>query len=99
MYPPKPSNNPLEWMNAMWQSLQRASDCFGGEAVARPEDDELVLDVRLTGALTKEMKEAASTYMKKYARACGWRVNVAFKKGYVRLSAASRPASSASRNA
>lgn len=47
--------------------------------------------------LPKEMKPVVLTYMRQYARVCGWNVRVKFEKNYCFLEASSRAASSASK--
>lgn len=49
--------------------------------------------------LTKDIKPVVLSFMKQYARACGWNVKVKFEKNYCLLDASSRAASSASKKA
>lgn len=98
MYPPKPSDNPSEWLNGLWLSLQRGGDHFGGDAhLERGDEGQVLLRTKMARPLPKEIKPVVLTYMKQYARICGWNVKVRFDKGYCLLEASSRAASSASR--
>ena len=47
--------------------------------------------------LPKDAKKPVVTYMKQYAKACGWTMRVKFEKNYIALIATSNPASRASK--
>lgn len=98
MFPPKPSTNASEWLNGLWSSLQRAGDHFGSDAhLENGSDGSVRLRTRMEKALPKEIKPVVLTYMRQYARICGWDVKVKFEKNYCVLEASSRAASSASK--
>ena len=100
MYPPKPSQNPQEWLNNLWASLQRGGHHFGSEAsLEQGSDGSIRLRSRMNERLPDTAKRAVTAYMKQYAKESGWRLKVAFKKGYVELEAASKDASSSSKKA
>ncbi len=98
MFPPKPSQNPSEWLNGLWSSLQRGGDHFGQDAhLETTPEGKTAMRSRMARQLPKDLQPVVTTYMKQYARACGWRLNVKFSKGYCVLEAASSAESSASK--
>lgn len=97
MFPPKPNDDPREWLDGLWSSLQRAGHHFGNEADIQPTEEGVEMRAQMNETLPTAMKGPVLDYMKKYARACGWRVSVRFEKRYA-LVRASRASSNASKN-
>ncbi len=101
MFPPEPSENPEVWLGGLWASLQRAGIHFGGEAhLAVNDDGSISLRSEMKEVIPKEMRATVASYMKKYAKACGWKLSVSFRKRHceVSVSALSKAASKASKN-
>lgn len=99
MFPPKPSDNPHEWLTGLWQSLMRAGDHLAeGGQLQEDEEGRTHLRIRMNAPMPKDVKKPILEYMRQYARACGWKMQVKFEKNYICLIASSKAASSASRN-
>lgn len=97
MFPPKPSDNPQEWLNGLWLSLQRGGDHFGGEAsLHENEEGDFIVRSRMNADLPSNIRKTVTAYMKQYAQASGWDLKASFKKNYVEL-LLSRAASSSSK--
>lgn len=100
MFPPKPSQNPQEWLNGLWSSLQRGGFHFGQEAhLELGSDGSIQMKSKMAEPLPERVRGTVTAYMKQYARACGWNLKVSFRKGYCELEASSRAESKASKKA
>ena len=88
MYPPKPTKDPYELLNNLYFSLSRAcSDHWSGEATVVPNGTGgYVATLQIARSLDDSSWEAASKYMRKYARASHWKVHeLGRKQGFVEL--------------
>lgn len=99
MFPPTPSDKPEVWMTGLWQSLARAGSHFGeGGYLDLDDKGRTYVRVKMAEPLAKDVKKPVVEYMKQYANACGWGLQVKFEKNYIALIAVSKPASRASKN-
>lgn len=87
MFPPKRMDSIEDSISALYDSLQRGGDQWGGEAVVRDFGDgrtrvALSLRFQLPGKAEKELRG----YIKGYLGMCGWKVpSIRVAKRYVEI--------------
>lgn len=93
MFPPKPTENPKDWLNGLCCSLQRAAPILADTATIHFDNVEhLEIVLSFQERPTPEQRKLLTRYIFLYSRACGWLVRVRQQKNYLVL-AASRAAS------
>jgi len=88
-------------LSNMYASLSRAGEHFSGEATFQPNEKGFEATFRMQLPMPDTARKSATSYMKQYAAASGWRLRVKYEKGYVRLfalpaKAESKPSSKSS---
>lgn len=94
MFPPSVTENPEAWLNAVWESLQRAGDHYAENAELLQDESGFVGFLYLKDSLPPGVKRDVSQYIKKYSRLAGWAVrSVSFRRDYIRIEASSAESS------
>lgn len=103
MFPPTPTSDPYELLNNMWLSVQRGGEAFAADAYVEPNEQGYRAQLKLTYGLGDSVRKTLGEYMRSYARASGWQMNLHFTKHHALLElkparARSKAASSSSKN-
>jgi len=100
MFPPKVTSNPEQMLGNLCASLARAAENLSSGSYEPLDGGKFSASIRLLLPMTDTMKSSASSYIREYAKASGWRVSVRIGRDQVRIEgkAASKPSSRASRN-